>query len=261
MNNAQKAIIAKDIKELVSSKQTLLPMIIVPMVMVIILPLILVIGAGYGVSGINGMDLMIKNLSGIISYETNAQLLIELGLNFMFPAFFLLIPIMAASIMGASCFVGEKEHKTLETLLYSPMQIKEIFAAKVIGTAIPSILLTILSAIAFGIIANIGGLLYFDRLIFPNVKWLILIVWVSPAVTLLSVSFMVLFSAKANTFQEAQQVSAFIIIPVLLLIVGQATGLFLLNEWLLLAIGAVIFVADFFLVQNAARKFVPEKLI
>ena len=40
-------------------------------------------------------------------------------LNYILPVFFLIIPVMAASIMSASAFVGEKEKHTLETLLYS----------------------------------------------------------------------------------------------------------------------------------------------
>ena len=48
-------------------------------------------------------------------------------LNFILPVFFLIIPIMTASIMAASSFVGEKEKHTLETLLYCPMSVKQIF--------------------------------------------------------------------------------------------------------------------------------------
>ncbi len=261
MKNVQKAMIIKDIKEIVGSSQILIPMIIVPAIMMLVLPLGLVIGARYGVSGINGMDLLMKILGSKFDGLSNSQLIFELGLNFMFPVFFLLIPIMASSIIGASSFVGEKEHKTMESLLYTPISINELFFAKVVGTAVPALAITLLSAVIFGVVMNIGGFIYFGSMVFPNLKWLILIFWVAPAVTILAIYFMVLVSAKANTFQEAQQMSVFIILPVIFLLIGQMTGLFILDEWVLGLSGAVLFAVDYILMRISAARFVPEKLI
>lgn len=261
MNAPQKAMIYKDVKEVLRSNQTLMPMIIVPLVMAFILPLALMIGAQYGVTGLNGMDTMMKALSSQFSNLSNPQILIEIGLNYMFPVFFLLIPVMASSIIGASSFVGEKEHQTMESLLYTPITIREIFVAKVLGTAIPAYAITLISVIVFGIVIDIGGWFYFQSIIFPNTKWLILIIWVVPAITLLAITLMVMVSAKAKTFQEAQQMSAFIIIPILFLLIGQMTGLFMLSSSVLLIVGAVVFVLDYFLMVNATKKFIPEKLI
>ena len=174
---------------------------------------------------------------------------------------FLLIPVMCASIMGASSFVGEKEHKTLESLMYTPLSLRELFVAKVAGTVLVSYLTALVTVIAFGIVVDIGGLVYFGHLIFPNLKWLILIFWVTPGVTVLGVAFMVRVSAKANTFQDAQQMAAFVVLPILLLVGGQATGLFLLDEPILLGVGLLIAVIDFFLLRGASRGYVPEKLL
>lgn len=261
MNAMQKAMILKDIKEITGSKQMLLPMIIVPVVMMLVLPLALVIGARYGVSGINGMDYMIKALGSRFANLNDAQLLFQIGFNFMFPVFFLLIPIMSGSIIGASSFVGEKEHKTMESLFYTPITIRELFHAKVIGTAVPAYAVTLISAVVFGIVMNIGGYMYFGQMVFPSIKWLILIFWVSPAVTVLAIYFMVLVSAKANTYQDAQQMSIFIILPVILLLVGQISGIFILSEIILAGFGALVFILDYILMKTAASRFVPEKLI
>lgn len=261
MNAMQKAMISKDIKEITGSKQMLIPMIIVPVVIMLVLPSALVIGARYGVSGINGMDYMVKALGDRFANLSQAQLLFQIGFNYMFPVFFLLIPIMAGSIIGAGSFVGEKEHKTMEALFYTPISIRELFNAKVLGTAVPAYAVTLLSAVVFGIVMNIGGWLYFGELVFPSVKWLILIFWVSPAVTILAIYFMVLVSAKANTFQEAQQMSIFIILPVIFLLIGQVSGIFILNEVILAGFGALVFIVDYVLMKTAAARFVPEKLI
>lgn len=261
MQAAQKTVIYKDVKEVVGDKQMLIPMIITPLIMMMVLPAVLMIGAKFGVSGINGMDIMLKRLSRQLLHLNSSQMIIEIGVNYIFPALFLLIPIMSSSIIAASSFVGEKERKTLETLLYTPINIKELFTAKIIGAIIPSYAVALLSVIVFGIIVNIGGWYYFGKLIFPNVKWVLLIIWVAPAVTVLGVFFMVMISAKADTFQEAQQSSVFIVLPVIFLLIGQATGLFFLNEFMLICIGSVIYCIDCILIKNAAKKFVLEKLI
>ena len=261
MKASQKAMIYKDVKEVAGSSQLLIPMIIVPAMMAVFLPLILIIGAQFGISGINGMDYMLKMFSDKFTGLNSSQILIELGMNYMFPVFFLLIPVMASSIIGASSFVGEKERKTMESLLYTPISIRELFIAKVLGTAVPAYAVTLVSFILFGLVMDIGGWFYFDRLIFPNAKWLILIIWVVPAVLILAINFMVMVSAKANTFQEAQQMSIFIILPILLLLIGQMTGLFMLDDLILFIVGAGVYLLDYFLMKNATKRFIPEKLV
>lgn len=261
MKASQKAMIYKDIKEIIGDKQVLLPMLIVPLIMMIVLPAGLMISAKYGTATINGMDLMIKRFSGFLHYENQTQFIVELGVNYMFPLLFLLIPVMASCIIGASSFVVEREKKTMETLLYTPMTIKDLFVSKVLGTLIPSYAVALISVLFFGIIVNVGGWLYFGKLIFPNVKWIILIIWVAPAATLLGICFMVLISAKAHTFQEAQQMSGFIVLPLIMLLIGQMTGLFLLNNLVMIILGVVLYILDIILLKNAVSKFVPEKLL
>lgn len=69
-------------------------------------------------------------------------------LNYILPVFFLIIPVMAASIMSASAFVGEKEKHTLETLLYCPLSVKQIFCAKVMASFFLSMLISFISFLA-----------------------------------------------------------------------------------------------------------------
>lgn len=261
MKASQKAMIYKDIKEITGDKQVLLPMLIVPLLMMIVLPAGLMIGARFGVTGINGMDLMMKRFSSFLPYKNQSQFIVELGVNYMFPVLFLLIPVMASCIIGASSFIVEKEKKTIETLLYTPMTIRELFVSKVLGTLVPSYAVALISALFFGIIVNVGGWFYFEKLIFPNVKWIILIIWVAPAATLLGISFMVLISAKAHTFQEAQQMSGLIVLPLIMLLIGQMTGLFMLNSLVMIILGAALYIIDIILIKNAVNKFIPEKLL
>lgn len=175
MNPAQITIIRKDIKEVIGSKQTMIPMIILPVIFAVILPIGLLFGAQFGMEGMNGMDQLIEGFREMFGTHSDAQLVIEITMNYMFPILFLLIPVMTSSIIGAGSFVGEKERKSMESLLYTPITLKELFIAKIVGVAIPAYFITLISAIVFGIIMNVGGWIYFGRMIFPNLKWILLI--------------------------------------------------------------------------------------
>jgi ABC-type Na+ efflux pump permease subunit len=264
MNKSEKTLIIKDIKETTSSKQIVLPMVIVPLMMSVLLPTIMIIVSYFAAGSedvLKDMEPLLKNLPIDYKQYTSGQLVIYTAVNYMFPSFFLIIPIMASGILGASSFVGEKEHKTMETLLYTPISMEQLLRAKIVGVFIPAYIVTLLSFVAFGIVINVGGIIHFAQLIFPNLKWLIIILWLAPSVTLFSLTFTVLVSAKSSTFQDAQQVSGLLVIPVVLLLVGQMTGLFLLNNVVAIAIGAVLFIVDFVMIRRISRRFVAEKLI
>ena len=215
INKSEKALIYKDVNETISSKRVIVPMAIVPIVLIVIIPLAVLVGAnfiGSDSSTFAKMAPLLKKLPSEYGAYTPAQLLIKVSLNFMFPSYFLIIPIMCSGVIGASSFVGEKEHKTLESLLYTPISMEQLLRAKILGVFVPSYIVTLISFIIFGIIFNVGGFIYFRGLIFPDIKWLIIILWISPAINLLSLIFTVMVSAKSETFQEAQQVSGLLVI-------------------------------------------------
>jgi len=264
MNRSEKALIRKDFNEIVSSRQVIMPMAIVTLVLTVVIPLVMIISVNYiGANSdmIRELGPLLKKLPSEYMKYNQAQLAIKAGVDFMFPVYFLIIPIMCSSLIGASSFVGEKEHKTLETLLYTPISMEQLLRAKILGVFIPSYIVTLFAFIAFGIIVNIAGFINFGGLIFPDIKWLIIILLISPAINLLSLIFTVMVSARSKTFQEAQQVSGLLVLPVILLLVGQMTGVLMLSSLVLLIAGIVLLILDYILIKKISSKFIPEKLI
>jgi ABC-2 type transport system permease protein len=68
----------------------------------------------------------------------------------------------------------------------------------------------------------------------------VLAVWVSPAVAGLGLGTMVLVSSRAQGFQEAYQVGAAIVLPIVLLLAGQATGVMYFSVGLVLLLGLIL---------------------
>lgn len=97
--------------------------------------------------------------------------------------------------------------------------------------------------------------------VLSDISWLIVMLLISPAISLAGIAITVRGSAKAQTVEEAQQRAVFLIFPLIALIVGQFGGILLINSWLLLGLGVVLVVLDVLLMRGAADKFTYENLL
>ncbi|MGC5776152.1 ABC transporter permease subunit [Paenibacillus pabuli] len=261
MNNRQaiRALVRKDIQAITASVQLWLPMLIVPLIIGIIMPsLLLWTASRVELHSLGNMSFLLDTLntltdSGQIpqlaSMPTDNHRIVYYLALYMFAPLFLIIPVMASSILTANSFAGEKERKTLEGLLFTPMSMDTLFKGKVLAALIPSLLLSWTTFIIYGIIANILMYPMFGKWMFPNLNWIILILWVVPACSLVVILFNVLISAKVRGFQEAYQLGGLVVIPLLALIAGQASGMLLISPFMLLLIGAVLLLISFALLR------------
>jgi len=189
------------------------------------------------------------------------KMLLELILNYVMPLFFVMIPIMASSVMAASSFVGEKEKNTLETLLYCPMPLKDIFSAKIFASFLLSMAVSVSSFIIMMITVQALLLIFMGSMILPNINWLIMLLLVSPAAALIAINLIVRGSAKAQSFEESQQTSVFLVLPVILLVMGQFTGIMMISALLFFIIGAALALIAVFMFKGAFGKFSYEALL
>ncbi|PPK48103.1 hypothetical protein BD821_11069 [Clostridium algidicarnis DSM 15099] len=90
MNRSEKALIYKDLNEITSSKQIILPMTIVPIFLTVIIPLGVLIGANYigrDSNMIRQFGPLLKKLPSEYMAYNPAQLLIKIVINYMFPPY------------------------------------------------------------------------------------------------------------------------------------------------------------------------------
>lgn len=262
-NRAVRAITKKDIKNITSNVQVWLPLLIVPLIMVIIYPAVLILVARYAdLSSLQGIDFIKKLLLNLpagelretlLSFSTLQQQLVYLVVNYLFIPFFLIVPAMSASVIAANSFVSEKEGRTLESLLFAPVDIQSLFIGKTLSALLPTIALTLISFVAYGIIVDVLAYPMFGKLIFPTTNWWVLLLWVIPMISATCILANVLISARVKTFQAANQLSGLIVLPILLLLAGQFTGLLLLSSWVLLAIGGILLLFNLFFLRKVTR--------
>ncbi len=260
MNNAMTAIIKKDFRSVTTNKHLFLSLLAVPLVFTIVLPSIFVLLIHFAPD-----DPDIQKLLELIPQAAQAENfeLAAVGLifNCILPVFFLMIPIMTASVMAASSFVGEKEKHTLETLLYCPLSVRQIFRSKVMASFLLSMTVSMLS---FGVMVTVFELevsFLLGSFLMPGMNWAIILLIVSPAVSLIAVTLIVRGSAKAQSVEESQQSAVFLVLPVILLAIGQFAGVLLLNAWILMGLGAVCMLLAWMLLKKCMGRFTYEMLL
>lgn len=261
INSMQKAIIKKDFLSVITNKSLLPAFIVVPLLFTFFLPLLFIFIIHFVPDEMAEFQQLIDMMPLSRREDTINRTIIALILNYIMPIFFTIIPIMAASITAASSFVGEKEKRTLETLLHCPLPLNKVFHSKVWASFLLSMAVSFASFVVMLITVETGTLLTTGSLISLDISWLIVMLIVSPAVSLLAITLIVKGSAKAQTMDEAQQRAVFMILPLILLIAGQFTGVILINAWYLLAIGVIIAVIAVALMKGAMKNFTYEILL
>ncbi len=268
---AIKAIVKKDIDAIGSSIQMWLPMILVPLIFVVVYPIIILASfqsGGNNITG-NGTEFLLKIIDTlppgaikgeILAFPALPQQIAYLFVNYLFSPLFMLIPVMVASIISANSFAGEKEKKTLETLLFSPIRERDLLLAKVLASFLPAQIITIFSALIYGAVIDIAGYRFFGSMIFPSGNWILTVFWISPAISLLAVLINVFISAKVKGYQEAQQLSIIVILPVIALFIAQITGFLFLGNLASFLLGAALFILDALCLRLASKTFNRQKM-
>jgi ABC-2 type transport system permease protein len=259
------AIAQKDMKAVFSSKKIWIPMVILSFVLCIALPAVMsYIGIHTELLNNPGKDVekpiqaVIDQFPGdikntLLSLPNMGAKFVYFFLNFMLIPFFLLAAIIHSAVISSSSFAGEKERNTLETLLFAPISVNDLFLGKVLASLIPTLAITYGTFVINMIAVNLITYSTFDRILFVNGIWLALMLWVIPAVILFNILLNVLVSAKVKTFQEAQQFGGIMVLPVVGIIISQVSGLFFLSPLVLIIIGAILLLGNALLLKLITR--------
>ena len=261
MNFGQFALIKKDMRSVTSNKQVFAVLLIVPIVLTIALPSIFVFVISFAPDAASDFQKLLDMLPAPNGEYSQQQQIFSLILNQIMPSFFLIIPIMASSVMAASSFVGEKEKHTLETLLYSPLSLGQLFQSKILAGLSVGMMVSYSSFAAMLLVMELEFFFLTGDLLLPAASWLAIMLLIAPAISLVAIAVTVRSSAKAQTIEEAQQRAVFLIFPILALVIGQFTGIILISAELLWGVGIVLAVLAILLVKGAAGNFTYEKLL
>ena len=264
------AIARKDLKEVRQNKAAWGPAIVVPVIFAILMPILFIAGPQFvpiedvqrELGDIEALlEKLPPNMSGIFDGLTLEQAFVVYMTGFLLAPLFLIMPLMFSAVVGADSFVGERERKTMEGLLYTSATDMELFLGKVLAAVIPAISLSWLTYLVYIIVVNVASFGLFGHIWFPLPTWWPMMFWLTPAFALLGISATVMISARVKTFMEAYQLSASLVVLVLAMVIGQATGVLFLGVGAVLLIGALIWIVDAVLIYVSVRNFKRSTLI
>ena len=124
--------------------------------------------------------------------------------------------------------IGEKQSRSLEPVLAAPIRTVELLAGKAIAALVPGVLAGWATYVVFVALAS---LVYGPALfgVVTDASWLAGVFLLGPAVGLSSVVAGVIVSARVNDPRVAQQIGGVIIVPIVGLVLVQATGTLLVG--------------------------------
>jgi ABC-2 type transport system permease protein len=190
--------------------------------------------------------------------EIGEQLQVFLLSQFNF--YLLLIPVMIAVSFATFSIVEEKQTRTLEALLSTPVRTWELLLGKALAGAIPAIVVTWICGLLLLLGVQIlgwGHLLEY----FLNPSWFIILFLLTPAISVLSFLLGVIGSARAKDSKSAQNLVLLIVLPVLALIGIQIAGVVWFTTILTLVLALAIVIIDFFVLKAAVKLFSRESII
>lgn len=135
-------------------------------------------------------------------------------------ALFFIMPVGLSSIAAAFSIVAEKQQRTLEPILATPIRDQELLLGKLLAAVVPAVVLTWLSALIAIVLVDIISCNLYGRLLLPDGFWLIGILGLAPLLGVCSVLAAMRLSAKTTDPQSANQMTALVIVPVFMLGVG-----------------------------------------
>jgi ABC-2 type transport system permease protein len=263
---AMRAIMAKDLAVVRRSKAVMLPLVVVPFVMVLILPVVASFAPSFvNLPGAGDLTALLERMPEAMQVQlapfSEEQRIVVLLLVYLFAPLYLIVPLMVASVIAADTFAGERERKTLEALLHTPTSDTELVLAKFASGFVPAVFVAWGAFAAYTVVANLSAWHVMGRIFFPTPMWWVLALLVAPGVAALGLGATVLVSARVSTFQEAYQIGGVVVLPLVLLVVGQAAGVVFLSTGFVAVVGVLFWALAAALLAVGMRTFRRGELL
>ena len=160
-----------------------------------------------------------------------------------FLVIFTLVPVTVAMSVAAHGIIGEKQARALEPLLATPITTFELLGAKVLAALLPAVAITIGTLVIYMIfIAMTARPGVFLILLGPRSIALIFVL--GPLAELAALQGAVCVSSRVNDPRTAQQIGAFVILPIAGLFIAQIVGAIELTVPVTLALAAGLVVVN-----------------
>jgi len=174
---------------------------------------------------------------------------------------FLVMPVFVPILIASQSVAGEKERRTLEPLLATPITAAELVAGKSLAALVPAVAITWVAFVVFCVGVDLVAWPLVKMPLMPDALWTFGVLVIAPLFAFFGNGVAVLISARAGDARMAQQLSALVVLPLVGMVGGQVAG-FLKAGLVYYALqGAVVLVLDVVLLWASIRLLDRERLI
>jgi ABC-2 type transport system permease protein len=243
-----------------ASMVTLLPLLILAQVLLVIYLVVRFIPVEALSSSIlqSGLLRLRASFPGLALLPLREQFLVYFLLQL--PVYLLLVPMMVSNVLCTFSVVEEKQTRTLEPLLATPVRTWELLLAKALAGSLPAVVMSwVIAGLGFTGIILIGAGHLCHFLLTPY--WLVSLLLVTPLVTSLSFLFGIIGSSRANDPRSAQGWALPMVLPVLVWVAIQVMGYIPLTVEALLVASAILLAACVLILKAAVALFQRESIL
>ena len=261
---AIRAVVRRDLRVAAASRAVVLPAVAVTVMLLVVVPalagLLPVIASPTAYADLEPFigllpDDALRSLPGDAGQRV-AYLLVV----FMLTPVVLLVPVLIASAIAADGVAGERERGTLEGLLLTPISDRELAVAKLLAAWVPALVLGVGGSVLYALVGNLTIGVQLGQVVLPTVEFALLVLWVGPMFAAAALGAVSLVSVRVGTTQEAFQLGGLVVLPIVAMLVSQASGALFLSPWILVAVGAGAGVVAVGVVLLGARGMARSRL-
>ncbi|MEZ5239490.1 MAG: ABC transporter permease subunit [Microthrixaceae bacterium] len=194
-----------DLRQLLRSKDYLLPMVGLGMVFFLVVPTALLLtltqvdSSTMAARVSDSLEILPRAAQAQIQGSTPGGRTAYALAVFLFAPVAVVVPLTISTAVGAATIVGERERGTGEFLVHSPASTREIYLGKVIASVAPGYATTIVGFGLYSLMVNlvvgpdVGG--WF----FPTAQWWVMMLWIIPPFLLVALSLVLRLSARVRS--------------------------------------------------------------
>lgn len=206
------------------------------------------------------LRLMASYYDATVSAEGAVRFLVDKVLSDWF-AIYLVMPVFVPILLSSQAVAGEKEKRTLEPLLASPVTPLELVVGKSLASLLPAVTVSWMAFAALCVGVDLAAWPLTGALVLPNRLWLFGVLVIAPLFAFFGNGVAVLISARVGDSRLAQQLSGLVVLPLVGLAGGQFGGLLRSGTTSYAMLGGLVLVLDLLIIAVAPRLFDRERLM